>query len=255
MTESKYFHDNSEKFASILDAAVSVSAQTAGRMAERRVGWCTRIFARACATGHSIRRLLIPVRGDYGTTIDHASIGSLARGIVEADILISYLSENGVSDIEWECRTLIFHIHDCAARVRLFKGLKQEDEHRKNSETLAELRQRIGENARFKQLPSDAQQKALAGSLIYINGLRSAAEVAGWNKGVFDGLYNYLSMQSHSAPMSFYRMDDRGIDHKNIAPFQYYFAGLALELSSNSLRLATERVRRLFPDISDSATA
>jgi hypothetical protein len=136
--------------------------------------------------------------------------------------------------------------------VRLFKGLGVDEEYGKNSEALQELRQRISENTYFKTLPVATQEKALAGSLIYVKGLRTTAEIAGLNKGEFDGLYNYLSMQSHSAPMSFYRMDDRGIDHKTIAPFQFYFAGLALEISSNSFATATDAIRKLFPDVDDA---
>jgi len=61
-------------------------------------------------------------------------------------------------------------------------------------------------------------------------------------------MYNYLSVQSHSAPTGFYRIDDREIDYSKIAPYQYYLVGLALELASTSMKSAYKRMRDLFPD-------
>jgi len=215
-----------------------------------RHAWATWIFARSCATGHSISRLLNPVSSDYGTTIDHASIASLARNTIEAFIVITYFTESGVSDEEWACRGLILDMHDCASRVRLFKGLKAEKQYNETKEALEWLREKLKENSYFKKFPSETQGKAPTGSVFYIRGFRTAAEKAGWNKEQFDAVHTYLSLPAHSAPMSFYRMDERKIDNKAIAPYQYFYSGFALEQACNSITESTKRIRELFPDVS-----
>jgi hypothetical protein len=243
-----FFQENKAAFEFAFNTAVQLAAALAGQKTDLRRGWSTWIFARLCATAHSMRRLLPPVVSGHGTTIDHGSIACLARNVMEAGVLVSYISEPNLSEDEWKCRLLIFHIHDCVARIRLFKGISADKQADKMRDALQELRSRISSNAHFKKLQLEIQEKAQAGSLIFINGLRSAAEVAGWDKSHFDAMYNYLSVQSHSAPMGFYRMDDREIDYKKIAPYQYYLVGLALEMANTSMNAAIKRMSELFPD-------
>ena len=97
-------------------------------------------------------------------------------------------------------------------------------------------------NWRLPQIQSMIQ----SGSVIHLHGLRSAAKVAGWDKEHFDAVYSYLSAQPHSTPMGFYRMDERGIDNKAIAPYQFFFVGFALEHAQQSVTHATARLRELF---------
>jgi hypothetical protein len=248
----RYFEKNKVSFEFAYKTASELSGALAGQKTDLRRGWSTWIFARLCSTAHSIRRLLPPVVSGYGTTIDHGSIASLARNVLEAGVLISYISEPKISEDEWKCRLLIFHIHDCVARIRLFKGISAGQQANEMRNALKDLHSRISSNDHFKKLQPDIQEKAKAGSLIYIKGLRSAAEVAGWDKNHFDAMYNYLSVQSHWAPMGFYRMDEREIDYRKIAPYQYYLIGLALELASTAMSAARTRMRELFPDSSAS---
>jgi hypothetical protein len=227
---------------------MQLSSWMAGRQTDLRRGWSTWIFARLCATSHSMKRLLMPVTSSFGATIDHGSIVCLARNVMEAGVLISYISQEGLSEDEWKCRLQTFHIHDCVARIRLFKGISADRKAEKMRVAIEELRSRISSNAHFKKLPEEAQEKVLAGSVIYLGGLRSAAEVAGWSKSHFDAMYNYFSMQSHSAPMGFYQMDHRKIDYKKITPYQFYLVGLALEIARISMDSSSKRMRELFPD-------
>jgi hypothetical protein len=246
--EEAYFEKNKAAFELAFKAAVELSSSLAGQKTDLRRGWSTWIFARLCATGNSMRRLLHPFVSGRGVTIDHGSIVTLARNVMEAGVLISYISEKDILEEEWKCRLLVFNIHDCVARVRLFKGISAVDLVDKWSASLEDLRRQISSNAYFKKLLLETQEKAKAGSLIYIDGLRSAAKVAGWDKSHFDAMYNYFSLQSHSAPVSFYWMEERQIDYKTIAPYQYYLVGLALEMVSNSTNAASKRMREIFPN-------
>ena len=246
VVERAYFEEQKTGFAKALDTAIETSLSVAGRRVDLRLAWATWIFARLCATGHSIKRLSSPITSDYGTTIDHASIGSLSRNIIEASILISYLTQGGVSDDEWSCRVLALHLHDCTARVRLFKGLGANEKYMKQKNVLEDLRSRLSRNSYFSNLESDLQERIQSGSVIHLHGLRSAAKVAGWDKEHFDAAYSYLSAQPHSTPMGFYRMDERGIDNKAIAPYQFFFVGFALEHAQQSVTHATARLRELF---------
>jgi hypothetical protein len=213
-----YFEKQRVAFTKSVKAAVDTSLFAAGRRTDLRTAWTTWVFSRLCVTCHSISRLMVPMVSDYGTTIDHGSIANLSRNVIETSILVSYLTQDGVSDEEWSCRTLALHLHDCTARIRLFKGLGLDDEYKKHRRDLEDLRKRLSENAHFRGLESGVQEKLLGGMLIYIDGLRAAARYAGWDVGHFDAVYTYLSAQSHSTPMSFYRMGEHGMDNKAIAP-------------------------------------
>jgi hypothetical protein len=243
-----YFEEQRVAFAKSVKVAVDTSLFVAGRRTDLRTAWTTWIFGRLCVTCHSINRLIVPMGGDSWTTIDHGSIANLSRNVIETSILVSYLTQDGVSDEEWSCRILAFHLHDCAARVRLFKGFGVKNEYKKNKEALEDLRKRMSENGHFQQLESGVQEKLLGGMLLYVDGLRAVARNAGWDVGHFDAVYTYLSAQSHSTPMSFYRMGEQGIDYATIAPDQFRIVGFALEHAYQSVDHATGRVRKLFPE-------
>jgi hypothetical protein len=123
-TESeKFFDEQIVAFRRIRDDAVATSLAIEGRMANAKVIQASTIFAMMCATSHNVNRLLVPISSDYGTTIDHGSVTSLCRNLIEASILLSYVTEDGVSEEESTCRQLLFCVHDCSSRVRLFKGI------------------------------------------------------------------------------------------------------------------------------------
>jgi hypothetical protein len=69
-----YFEEQKTTFAKVIDECVPISLAIGGREADEQKVQASIIFARMCATAHSIKRLLFPIVSDYGVTIDHSSI-------------------------------------------------------------------------------------------------------------------------------------------------------------------------------------
>jgi hypothetical protein len=85
-----------------------------------------------CVAGDTLRMLCKSLPDDRDRTpdrtLDHWSAAALARNMIEATVMFSYLSESGVSEDEWGLRKLVLWNHDATTRYRMFKGLKQHDQ-------------------------------------------------------------------------------------------------------------------------------
>jgi hypothetical protein len=243
-----FFDEQIVAFRRLRDNAVATSLAIAGRTANARAVQASTIFAMMCATSHSVNRLLAPISSDYGTTIDHSSITSLCRNLIEASIVLSYVTEDGVSEEESICRQLLFCVHDCNSRVRLFKGIKAKKQYEDQKEVLKDLRNELSNNSFFSKLPEDVRSRALTGTAFYLRGIRSAAIKAGWTEELFDGMYSYLSSQPHFAPMSHFGMSWHSVDYKAVSDYQMMIVGIALEQACNALSAARDRMFVLFPD-------
>ena len=57
---------------------------------------------------------------------------------------------------------------------------------------------------------------------------------------------NALSNHSHSAPVSFMRLGEHGVDFKKPTEAQRDIAGFAIEVSNNVLAFSTSRIASLF---------
>jgi hypothetical protein len=174
---------------------------------------------------------------------------TLCRNLIEASILISYIAEDDVSPDELACRRLVFYVHDCASRVRVFKGLKAKEQYAQQKETLDMLKKELDKNTFFKTLSDEQRSKAIGGMTFYLGGLRKAAVKAGWNEDEFDAIYAYLSAQPHSTPMSHISMAMNSVDFKTVSLYQMAFAGVALEQGHKALRGAAKQICRIFPDV------
>jgi hypothetical protein len=247
----QYFEEQKSAFEAQMKAALPLSASSAGRYLDLRAGWATWIFARQIATGHSIIRLLTPVKMREGETLDHPSIVSLSRNIIESHILISYITEEGISDDQWMLRKYLFDLHDCTSRVRLFKGLKAEKQYKEAKETRKSLQDRLSKDKGFASFEKPKKERLLSGTSFYVDGIRKAAEKAGWAPELFDAIYGYLSSQSHSSPMGFYKMDDRKIDYKSVAPYQTMLIGISLEQASQALECSFAILTKILKTNSD----
>jgi hypothetical protein len=244
----KFFDEQIVAFRRLRDNSVAASLAIAGRIADAKAVQASTIFAMMCATSHSINRLLVPISSDYGATIDHGSIASLCRNLIEASILLSYVTEDGVSEEESTCRRLLFCVHDCSSRVRLFKGINAKKQYADQKEILKDLRNELSNNSFFSKLTEDVRKRALTGAAFYLRGVRSAAINAGWTEEFFDGMYSYLSSQPHFAPMSHFGMSWHSVDYKAVSDCQMTIVGVALEQACNALSAARDRIFVLFPD-------
>jgi hypothetical protein len=222
------FKKEKKRFGDAVKIAIAVSKAAAGREPDGNIVMASYVFTRMCIAADT---LLYVLRRDIGNskeqTLDHYSIGVLARNIIESALMFHYLSEDGVSKEEWELRIAIFNLHDSTLKVRLWKGLDSDEQHKGWKATMEEIRESLRGHSAFKALDEDRQKSLLSGQQLYIKGMRSTLKLVGLEDTYFDGMYAYLSSQVHISPSSFYWTEKR-VSFGKPAGYQYYFASYAV---------------------------
>ena len=186
------------------------------------------VFTRMCVTADTLLHLLQrDVEKSEDLTLDHYSIGVMARNIIETALMFHYLSEDGVSDQDWELRRGVLNLHDAILKLRLLKSIGAEDQYQAFKEEMEKLRAKMKEKAAFKAIDAERQQKLLSGHELYVRGLRSTLKLLGFEDAYFDGMYAYLSSQVHISPSSFYFTEKR-LSFDQPTGYQHYFATYAI---------------------------
>ena len=188
------------------------------------------VFTRMCIAADT---LLYVIRREIGNskdqTLDHYSIGVIARNIIESALMFHYLSQQGMSEEDWRLRIVVLNLHDATLKVRLWKGIQ--DEQYKNWKTqMDELRESLKAHPTFQTADPDQQKRLLSGQQLYVGGFRSTlklVELPELDEEYFDGMYAYLSSQVHIGPTSFYWTHQR-LNFGRPASYQFYFAAYAL---------------------------
>lgn len=222
------FKKEKKRFGEAVKIAIAVSKAAAGRKPEGNIVMASYVFTRMCIAADT---LLYVLRRDIGNskeqTLDHYSIGVLARNIIESALMFHYLSEDGVSKEEWELRIAIFNLHDSTLKVRFWKGLESDEQYKGWKTTMEEIRESLKGHSAFKALDEDRQKILLSGQQLYVKGMRSTLKLVGLEDTYFDGMYAYLSSQVHISPSSFYWTQKR-LSFGKPAGYQYYFASYAV---------------------------
>ncbi len=223
-TRDALFEREKKRFGDAVNLAITVSKHAAGRMPKKPIVMASYVFTRMCVAADTLLHLLgRDIAALKDVTLDHYSMGIIARNIVEAALMFHYLSEDGVSDEEWQLRGAILDLHDVVMKVRLSKSIGAVDSYKKFKETMTKSREMLKANEVFKVIDPERQQKLLAGHKLYLNGIRSTLKLVGFDYGYFDGVYAYLPSQVHVAPTSFYATD-KPLSFGEPASYQYYFA-------------------------------
>jgi hypothetical protein len=216
-----------------LAEANNISSATDNRFVETRIGWASFVFLKMCVAGDTLRMLCrsLPDDGNpaLDRTLDHWSVAALARNMIEATVMFSYLSEIGISEDEWKLRKLVLWNHDATTRYRMFIGLKKDDQAKQFKKEINDLRSQIGQDPIFHQLDQDRRVKVNAGSEMYIRGLQSAVRNMKWDIDEFDAVYAYFSSHLHSSPVSFLRSGEHGVDFRMPTDQQFGLSALSLE--------------------------
>jgi hypothetical protein len=249
--EETYFRDTLAKFEKTLDLAMRFSARCDNMLVEQRRAWASWLFLRLCIIGQSISQLAnLKGQLDDGKvwTLDHNSIAAVARNIIEATLMFFYVSELNIDEAEWSLRKNVLDLHDCLTRYRIFKVWKSDEETKRFGSMASEIREKIRNHEIYKRLDTKKQKQLLSGQQLYINGLRAVVRQAGWDVDQFDGVYAYLSGHSHSAPISFYRIGQHGIDFSRPSGHQFGLAGFAIEHADQCIGAACKRLIDVFPN-------
>jgi hypothetical protein len=231
-----------ERFEGVMMLLSLISARVKGKPTTLSHSLATAILGRMCVTAMSTQVLFKDHEDKRLVFLDSASIAILSRALIEAGIMYWYLTEP-VGDEVWAFRLQVMKVHDAAARVRFWKALMPEEAD-KERVVLAELRDELKQMPLFRQRPEAERTKLRAGEAVYVNGMRSIVRQMGVDQDYYDGVYNYLSAQVHSTPISYFRDSDddtkqmlwhRGFSQYSLAHAAQMMARVALreiELSS-----------------------
>lgn len=237
------------------DAALCESLAVSQGCAERpplpHVAYGSHLFARLCAHGTAMMRAAPRSRW---VTSDHEDwnfcvVAPHARAILEGFMFFAYLTEDPSSEDEWKARVNMMHLNDCTRRIALMDKIDAVDDLKGLSQQQDELRQRLLANPYFNNLPPKVQRECLKGEKPWLKTREQMLEAVGIDKADYDAIWLLYSQHSHILPMSFYRIEPngRGTGVENEVDREYI--ARALVLGAALLRLASDRMVILFPDL------
>jgi hypothetical protein len=250
-TEKDYFDEGIFTFDKAIQNAVIVSDNRIGIFHTGRQNRVLIAFAKTITHAMSIQLIYgraITMRPEIGL-LDHFSIGTLTRALIDSAIMTLYLSEPSLSTAEWDLRRHVLFLHDLTNRKRFLTSMrkhakqlappndKEEYQHAKAT-LLAVIKRRGNELA----LPAEHIEELSKGQIVFMNGVRGAIREAGLDVKYFDFLHTYLSNHVHGHPVSYMRAQEQQISFETPSDFQLGFCGLCLEAGAQYLEAMTARV-------------
>ncbi len=177
---------------------------------------------------------------------DHHAIMALARMIMEASTMIAYLLAPVSSD-EWALRHSLLRLHDAVGRIKLLRSYDlPSDDLRKGRD---DLKIDILNNPNLQKIPEQRRERLLSGEEMFTTGMRSVAiKIMGWEEKQFSGVYAYFSSHTHSAPMSFMRMEQHKIDYFYPSKTQTDILSLSMEVAIACVRRSMLRMIDRYPE-------
>jgi hypothetical protein len=243
-------------FDAALCEAYAVSQAQAGRRVRANIGYAIMIFARLCGTGVSMIRAAPYsrwVKSDFENW-DFSAIAGHARTILDGYLSFIYLIAPCLSDAEMAARVHVMNLNESTRRMQFHKNLGSDQSKMSHYETQQdEIRKILLANEYFIALPEGVQRECLSGKYMMIESRDRLLDKLHYhyaNKLTFNAIYDIWSQYLHILPLSFYRMESngRGCGVENDVDRTYM--GHALLSSAEVLKMATDEVVKIFPDIS-----
>lgn len=251
-----YLGEAINAFEKATERAVALSESRLGVVHTGRQNRVLMAYAKTIAHAMSIQLLYrnsVKQKPEFGL-LDHFSIATLTRTVVDASIMTLYLSEPSLSEAEWDLRRQVLFLHDASNRKRFLKAMHKHagktlsaedlDAHRQNKdEVLAMIAQR-GKELGLDENRIDELSK---GQLVFMEGVRGAVREAGLDTNEFDFVHVYLSNHVHSHPVSMLRQENISLE----APtdFQMSFCGFCLEAATVYIENVNSRVEEFTGDM------
>ena len=249
LDSKSYLLETMEAFEKATEQAVALSERRLGVAHTGRQNRVLMAYAKTLAHAMSIQliyRNSVRQKTEFGF-LDHFSIGTLTRTLIDASIMTLYLSEPSLSEAEWDLRRNVLFLHDASNRKRFLISMNKHvgttlstdelDAHRENKDGLLKVIMQRGkelglDEARIEELSN--------GQFVFINGVRGAVSEAGIDKNGFEFIHTYLSNHVHSHPVSLMRQEK--ISFEAPTDFQISFCAICLEAATQYLENARSRI-------------
>lgn len=161
--------------------------------------------------------------------------------------MIAYLLDP-VSDDEWTFRHTLLRLHDTVGRLKLMRGFGMPADDLRAGKY--ELKAQIEADPTYHKLSDERKKRVASGEEMFAVGMRNVAtRMMGWDDTQFNGVYAYFSAHTHSAPVSFSRMADHGIDYLHPSDTQFEILALSMEVAIACLRRSMLRMLEGHPEM------
>lgn len=163
--------------------------------------------------------------------LDHASIASLCRSLIENAAVVRYVGDINISEGEWLCRRYVIDMHDYRNRTTFLSLMGQVPTDTKKYKFLEE---RLENNSFFQTLAPNRQKRLLNGEDMFIDGRHSAMLIFGWGD------------ETHSLSMAFHRTELNRL-YEEDSDYAKGVAAFSLEFARRALGFASLHMISLFP--------
>lgn len=211
MEEYKIIYKNTyNNFKDTLKRAKSLSVTYSGISAPTQSHFFSSlIFTKLCVSGETISRNC-PSFSQLGCNAhwDFASVAALTRGIIEAYLTFFYLCIENCSCEEWETRWRLMNLHDHLSRYKMFLAANDTEESEKFNRATDDVKSDLKKSRYFQSLPEKKRKHFLKGNTPFLLSKDEIVERFGGEINDFRYLYRFLSNNTHTYPMGFYRMTE-----------------------------------------------
>lgn len=228
------------------EAAVIVSESNLGVYHTGRQNRALFLLAKLIAHDMSVLAILDCCRRSLPGTalLDHFSIASLARTIIDASLMTMYISHPDLQRDEWNLRRYVLYLHDLTNRKRFLTSIQSADEAFLSSypRQKAAIIEKIRHFAKSLHIGAKVTDDLIKGQKVFVDGARGAVREAGWDVKHFDYVQSYFSAYVHSHPVSFMRAEEHQISFSNPSEFQLSFCALAVHTAADFTNRVQQRM-------------
>jgi hypothetical protein len=242
--KSSDYNDKVLEFRNELDKSILISKLIANKDIGLQNFWMSVLMVRYLNIAIGINRLL-PIEGEEPSNIhswDFGAIATLTRNFIETFHTFFYIGIEDIDDEEWNLRIKVFHLHDNSRRDELFKLMGETSQHDKFQEINQELLSEIKKNKKFLALDNYLQKRILKSETAFILSRQEIEKRIDPSDSSIKWVYLFLSNQSHSLPMAYYRTESesRGSGVENAADKGYI--SLSIEWITDYLRKGNQYI-------------
>lgn len=239
-----------KSYCSIVEKCISTSQKNSGIPAPTHQHFYASIlFTKLCTISVSIQKLTpLPSELNDNSHWDYASVASLTRNLIECYLVLFYLCIDKCSKDESDARLLLMNLHDHMSRTKMFESAGEDID---TNEHACKLKDQVTSSLKksvwFNNLPDKQKIHFLKGNTAFFKKQDEIVQASGGSISEFRFIYRFLSNNTHSYPMGFYRMDDgrgRGVFSKT----EVSHTGMCIQFAEEYLNKANNEFSRLFTD-------
>lgn len=205
------YQDIHSKFLETLDECRNTSIKYSGIPAPTsKHYYASLLFTKLCVSSKSLYSLC-PEQSNSSESQhwDCSSVVTLARSIIETYLVFFYFCVEQCDIDEWNARWRLMNLHDHMSRLKMFNVMEGgEDQVEMFERFTPEVKADLESCVFFQSLDERKRKHFLKGNTAFFKSQDEIVESAGLSVKKFRLQYRFLSNQTHSYPMGFYRMVD-----------------------------------------------